>query len=140
MAKRSPITEMSSYGIYSGWDSKSKQLPKIKQFTLRVPAEIDIEFGYIINIKKAKGQKIQYCIEHPHITADSGEVLAPFSGEVHINSNDWDFYLGDTIWEPIDNKVGPWKMRVMLNEKVVAEKTFELYACDEGEFWKKRGF
>ncbi len=57
MAKRSSIIEMTSYGIYSTWDSKSKQLPKIQEFTVRVPAEVDIEFGFIINIKKAKGQK-----------------------------------------------------------------------------------
>lgn len=140
MAKRSSIIEMTSYGIYSTWDSKSKQLPKIQEFTLRVPAEIDVEFGFIINIKKAKGEKIQYCIYHPDITTDEGEVLEPFDGEEHINSNDWDFYLGDTIWLPVENKVGPWRMTVELNGKVVAEKTFELFARDEGEFWRRRGF
>lgn len=140
MAKRSSIIEMTSYGIYSTWDSKSKQLPKIQEFTVRVPAEVDIEFGFIINIKKAKGQKIQYCIYHPSITTEDGDVLEPFDGEEHINSNDWDFYLGDTIWLPIENKIGPWRMTVELNGKVVAEKTFELFARDEGEFWKRRGF
>ncbi|GLO60872.1 hypothetical protein MACH09_13800 [Vibrio sp. MACH09] len=140
MAKRSSIIEMTSYGIYSTWDSKSKQLPKIQEFTVRVPAEVDIEFGFIINIKKAKGQKIQYCIYHPSITTEDGDVLEPFDGEEHINSNDWDFYLGDTIWLPVENKIGPWRMTVELNGKVVAEKTFELFARDEGEFWKRRGF
>ncbi len=110
MAKRSSIIEMTSYGIYSTWDSKSKQLPKIQEFTVRVPAEVDIEFGFIINIKKAKGQKIQYCIYHPSITTEDGDVLEPFDGEEHINSNDWDFYLGDTIWLPVENKIGPWRM------------------------------
>lgn len=67
MAKRSAIVEMTSYGIYSQWDSKSKHLPKIKEFTTKVPADQDIEFGFIVNIKKAKGQVIEYCIEHPGV-------------------------------------------------------------------------
>lgn len=140
MAKRSPIIEITSYGIYSIWDSKSKSLPKIQEFTTRVPAELDVEFGFTVNIKKAKGQKIKYCIYHPNITTDKGEVLAPFDGEEHIGSNDWDFYLGDTVWEPIDNKIGPWRMTIEFNGQVVADKTFDLYARDEGQFWKHRGF
>ncbi len=62
MAKRSVVVDMTSYGIYSTWDSKSKDLPKIQEFTTIVDAEIDVEFGYILNIKKAKGEKIRYCI------------------------------------------------------------------------------
>ncbi|WP_117234743.1 DUF3859 domain-containing protein [Vibrio maerlii] len=140
MAKRSPVIEMTSYGIYTTWDSKSKDLPKIQEFTTYVYAEVDVEFGFIVNIKKAKGQKIRYCIYHPDITTDDGEVLEPFDGEEHIGSNDWDFYLGDTIWLPIDNKLGPWRMEIEMQGRVVAEKTFHLYARDEGEFWRRRGF
>ncbi len=140
MAKRSPVVEMTSYGIYTTWDSKSKDLPKIQEFTTQVYAEVDVEFGFIVNIKKAKGQKIRYCIYHPDITTDDGEVMEPFDGEEHINSNDWDFYLGDTIWLPIENKLGPWRMEIELNGRVVAEKTFQLRARDEGEFWRRRGF
>lgn len=70
MAKRSVVVDMTSYGIYSTWDSKSKDLPKIQEFTTTVDAEIDVEFGYILNIKKAKGEKIRYCIYHPDITTD----------------------------------------------------------------------
>ncbi|UTT84690.1 DUF3859 domain-containing protein [Vibrio pelagius] len=140
MAKRSVVVDMISYGIYSTWDSKSKDLPKIQEFTHRVEAEIDVEFGYIINIKKAKGEKIRYCIYHPNITTDKGEVLEPFDGEEYVGSNDWDFYLGDTIWAPIDNKIGKWRMTVELEGRVIADKTFDLVAKDEGQFWKRRGF
>lgn len=140
MAKRSAIIDMVSYGIYSKWDSKSKQLPKILDFTTQVPAELDIEFGFSVNIKKAKGKKIRFCIFHPDITTDEGEVLTPFEGEEHINNNDWDFYLGDTIWAPIENKLGPWRMTIELDGHIVAEKVFHLYAKDEGQFWKHRGF
>ncbi len=96
MAKRSVVVDMTSYGIYSTWDSKSKDLPKIRvHHCWRF--EIDVEFGYILNIKKAKGEKIRCCIYHPDITTDKGEVLEPFDGEEYVGNNDWDFYLGDTI-------------------------------------------
>ena len=140
MAKRSPIIEMTSYGIYSTWDSKSKHLPKIQEFTTHVPADIDVEFGFIVNIKKAKGAVIHYCIDHPGILSKKGDPLAPFEGEEHVDSNDWDFYLGDTIWAPVNDKLGQWQMRIELNGRTIAEKTFHLVARDAGQFWKKRGF
>ncbi len=140
MAKRSPVIEMTSHGIYTQWDSKSKHLPKIQEFTTRVPAEIDIEFGFVVKIKKAKGALIEYGIEHPGILSKKGELLEPFVGDVHVGSNDWDFYLGDTIWEPIEDKVGKWRMYLAMDGRVIAEKTFEVHARDEGEFWKRRGF
>ncbi|CAH0540312.1 DUF3859 domain-containing protein [Vibrio marisflavi] len=145
MAKRSPIVEILSYGIYSTWDSKSKDLPKVQDFTQTVPADEDIEFGFIVNIKKAKGAKIYYCIQHPGVLSKKGQVLAPFDGEEHINSNDWDFYLGDTIQlhHPIDgleSNLGEWHMYIELNGKVIAEKKFNVVARDEGQFWKRRGF
>lgn len=140
MAKRSPIVEISSYGIYSQWDSKSKHLPKIREFTTKVPAEVDIEFGFVVNIKKAKGAVIEYCIDHPGITNKKGQLLEAFTGELHINSNDWDFYLGDTIWEPLDDKAGKWRMTLSLDSRVIAEKTFTVFLPDEAQFWKQRGF
>ncbi|MEF1172877.1 DUF3859 domain-containing protein [Vibrio sinaloensis] len=145
MAKRSPIVEITSYGIYQDWDSKSKHLPKIQQFTTKVPAQEEIEFGFIVNIKKAKGSVIEYCIDHPGVKGKKGQVLEPFTGELHIGSNDWDFYLGDTIQllDPIDgydSNIGKWAMSIRLKGEVIASKTFEVFAKDEGEFWRKRGF
>lgn len=144
MAKQKPIIKMQTYGIHSHWDSKSKALPKIKQFTTDIPAEIDIEFGFIINIKSARGSKINYCIDHPNIHNKQGVLMSAFTGEVHVNNNDWDFYLGDTIWAPIEDKCGPWKMTIELNNKVIAEKTFNVIdpdsQTDETDFWKKLGF
>lgn len=58
--------------------------------------------------------------------------MAPFDGEEYVGSNDWDFYLGDTIWAPIENKLGIWRMTIELGGKVIAEKRFEL--CEE-VFW-----
>lgn len=145
MAKRTPIVEMTSYGIFQGWDSKSKNLPKIQQFTTKIPADEDVEFGFVVNIKKAKGELIEFCIEHPGVLGKKGQILEPFTGDMHVGSNDWDFYLGDTIQllDPIngyESNLGKWRMTISIGGRIVADKTFELYARDEGEFWKNRGF
>jgi len=85
---------MRSYGIYSTWDKDSKELPRILEFTERVPARLDIEFGYIVNIKGAKNQELDYCIYHPDIPDANGKVRLPFDGTVYVKTNDWQFYLG----------------------------------------------
>ncbi|MGY3569660.1 DUF3859 domain-containing protein [Vibrio paucivorans] len=145
MAKRSAIVEMTSYGVYSTWDSKSKHLPKIKEFTTDVYAEVDVEFGFIVNIKKAKGALIRYCIDHPGVLSKKGQVLAPFDGEEYVGSNDWDFYLGDTIQllcpeNGLESNIGHWRMSIELEGNEVAVKTFNVLAKDEAQFWKHRGF
>lgn len=126
MAKRKPVVTLRSYGIYSQWESDSKKLPKIKEFTTDVPAIVDIEFGLIVNIKHAKNREVDFCIDHPGILDADGNRREPFTGTVYAQTNDWDFYLGDTIWEPIEDKLGPWVMTLELNGQVIAEKTFQL--------------
>ena len=80
MAKRKPEIRLRSYGIYERWDSQEKALPKIKEFTLDVPAVVDIEFGLIVNIKGAKNQRLDFCIDHPRILDNQGERRSPFDG------------------------------------------------------------
>lgn len=126
MAKRKPEIRMRSYGIYTKWDSASKELPQICDITTRVPAEIDIEFGFVIQLKNAKNKELYFCIDHPGILDSEGRRREPFDGTVYVKTNEWDFYLGDTIWEPISDKLGCWRMWVELEDTVVAEKTFEL--------------
>ena len=138
MAKPKPLVKLQTYGIHSKWDSKSKALPQIKEFTTDIPAEIDIEFGLTVNIKNARGAKIFYCIDHPGIYDDASKLRAPFTGEVHITNNDWDFYLGDTIWPPIDDKCGPWRMTIELNKQIVADKTFNISSAKSNSDFKKR--
>lgn len=145
MAKRTPIIEMTSYGIYSHWDADSKDLPKITEFTTTVVADEDVEFGFIVNIKKAKGELLSYCIYHPGIINKKGKVLEPFDGDVYVRSNDWNFYLGDTIQllhpvEGIESNLGEWRMILQMKGKTVAEKTFKVIARDAAQFWKNRGF
>lgn len=126
MAKSKPIIEIDSYGIYEKWDATSKQLPQLVKFATQIEAAIDVEFGFIVNIKKAKGEKIYYCIYHPNIPDEKGFPLLPFDGEEYVGSNDWYFYLGDTIWSPIENKLGTWRMTIELRGKLVVEKSFKL--------------
>lgn len=131
MAKFKPVVKMQTYGIHSQWQSKAKDLPTIQEFTTQIPAEVDIEFGFIVNIKKARGAKIQFCIDHPGVLDVNGNKRAAFTGDVHVTNNDWDFYLGDTVWLPIADKCGDWRMNISLDNKVLAEKTFHVYRAEQ---------
>ncbi len=118
---------MRSYGVYETWKSRSKDLPQFIAPTNSVQAEIGVEFGFIVNIKGAKNQPLDFCIDHPGILDDRGNVRAPFDGTVYIKSNDWNFYLGDTIWEPVADKIGKWRMTLEMDGKKIADQTFNLY-------------
>ena len=126
MAKRKAEIRLRSYGIYERWDSQEKALPKIKEFTLEVPAVVDIEFGLIVNIKGAKNQLLDFCIDHPGILDAQGVRRDPFDGSEYVITYDWNFYLGDTIWLPLADKLGPWRMTVELGGKTIAEKVFNV--------------
>lgn len=144
MAKIKPEFTLVSYGIYSSWEEQSKDLPQILSFTTDVKAVLDVEFGYIINVKKGKGIKLNFFVYHPDIPDKNGAVMEPFTGDVYVKNNDWSFYLGDTIWEPIDNKLGNWRFVIEYNGKKIADKTFELideknhYADDYATFMKRK--
>lgn len=101
--------------------------------TTRVPARVDIEFGFVVNIRRAKNRPIAYCIDHPGILDDEGRRRPPFEGTVYVETNDWDFFLGDTIWEPIADKLGTWQLSLKLDGLVIAEKSFEI-CSDSSEF------
>lgn len=118
-------------GVFSQWDNSSDELPRLLQATVHVPALIDTEFGFITRIKKAKNQILTYCIYHPDIPDDDGNIRPPFEGEVFIKQNDWRFYLGDCIWAPVNNKLGNWRMTLTLNGKIIADKTFKVYLPEE---------
>lgn len=123
MPKQKPTFEIYTYGIYSKWDLSSKDIPRIIKITDQIPAEIDIEFGYILKVKRGKGIKLEFKIEHPPFKDDKGNVRPAFTGEHYVNSNDWEFFLGDTVWEPVQDKTGKWKLITYFNGKVVANKT-----------------
>ncbi len=126
MGKRKPIFKMDSFGEYSGWDRKSNEIPKIKAFTTEIKAQIDTEFGYVLHIKNGKGEKINFEIDHPPFTDDAGNIRPPFTGEEYIRTNDYLFYIGDCIWEPLHDKRGKWEITTWYKNQVVAHKIFHL--------------
>jgi len=139
MAKQKPSYTIVTYGIYDHWDEKSKQLPKIVKFTTDVTAREKVEFGFTLNAKKAKGRKLTYTIFHPDIPDDDGCIMLPFSGDVYVDNNNWDFYLGDNIWLPLHNKLGVWHMTIEDAGNIIAQKKFTISIDDnddEAIFWK----
>jgi hypothetical protein len=127
MGKRKPNISMYSYGEYSTWDRESKEIPKILNFETKIKGEIGTEFGYVLHVKKGKGKKLTFKIDHPPFNDDDGNLRPPFTGEQFIHSNDFQFYLGDCIWEPLEDKLGKWEVTTYYNGEVVANKVFELY-------------
>ncbi|MGL5317692.1 MAG: DUF3859 domain-containing protein [Bacteroidales bacterium] len=125
MAKKKIDIKIKSYGIYTQWDRSSKDLPKLRKVTTDIPAELDVEFGYILQIKGGKGTLLDFIIKHPpFMDLKTGQPAADFVGEHFVNSNDWMFFLGDTIWEPVEDKKGIWEIVVYMNGKEVANKKF----------------
>lgn len=126
MAKKKISYELYSYGIYSRWERESKQLPKLMEITKQIGIKPDIEFGYVIKIKGAKGKKLEYKIDHPPFKDKQGNIEPPFVGEVYVNSNDYEFFLGDTVWEPYEDKAGEWKLSTWMDDELIAYKELVL--------------
>lgn len=121
-----PKVEIVSYGQYTKWDRDSKKLPELVDLTTTVKAEIGVEFGIIVEIFQAKGRFLDFRIDHPPFKDDQGLVRPPFEGSYQIRNNPYVFFLGDTIWEPIEDKRGPWTMTVLIDDQEVASKTIFL--------------
>lgn len=128
MAKKKIIYKTVSHGIYKDWDRDSKDLPTIKRFSETVPARVGIEFGYIVNIRNGRGKKLSYSIEHPPFLDEDGLVSPPFTGELYVRTNDWDFFLGDSIWEPVADKIGDWRLVIVVEGITIEDRTFTIVA------------
>lgn len=115
-----------SYGIYTRWNRNSRDLPEIVKFTNEVPAETDAEFGMILRIKKGKGVLLDFTIDHPPFMDDSGKISPSFSGQQLVTSNDYLFFIGDCIWEPVDDKKGLWTVTVEHKGKLLTKKEFDV--------------
>jgi hypothetical protein len=126
MAKKKPEISMHSYGLYDGWDRNSKELPKLVSITDEIETALDIEFGYILRIRNARNSLITFRIEHPPFQDKSGAVAPPFDGELYVKTNDFRFFLGDTIWAPIEDKRGTWRLITWLDGKKIADKTLAM--------------
>jgi len=124
--KALPKVEIVSYGQYTTWDRDSKKLPELLDLTTTVTAEIGVEFGMIVEIFQAKGRFLDFRIDHPPFKDEEGNIRPPFEGSYQIRNNPYAFFLGDTIWAPIDDKRGPWTMTVLVDNQEVASKTINL--------------
>jgi len=121
-----PEVEIISYGKYTRWNDDSRALPEIEQLTYQIVAEIDIEFGMIIEIWHGKGRYLEYIINHPPFKDKQGNIVPSFEGEYQVKANPYLFFLGDTIWEPIEDKRGTWEFIVKIDQQQVAMKKLEL--------------
>lgn len=131
MAKKRPSVQEVSYGLYEPFESEAKALPVLSgggAFTTRVPAVVGQEFGYILKVKHGRGMTLAFEIDHPGIPDADGVVRPPFRGEVFVKSSDFDFFLGDGLWEPIEHMLGPWTLTTRLADQVVARRTFDVIA------------
>lgn len=126
MTKKKIEVELYSYGEYSRWNKTSKELPRILNITDHIEPEIGTEFGYILKIKKARGKKLDFRIIHPPFNDENGRPAPDFTGEVYIHSNEYEFFLGDCVWEPLHDKLGPWRLITLLDGKTIADKTLTL--------------
>jgi len=126
MKRRKPAFKIYNYGEYEPWDRESKAIPKIRNFATEIEAESGTEFGYVLRIKNGKGATLSFKIEHPPFTDESGSIMPPFTGEQFIRTNDFEFYLGDCVWDPPEDKMGIWELTTYFEGKIVAWKKFKL--------------
>ena len=117
---------MHSYGLYDGWDRDGKDLPNLVKITDEIEAALDIEFGYILRIRHARNAKITFRIEHPPFKDADGGIAPPFEGELYVKTSDYRFFLGDTIWSPVEDKRGAWRLITGLAGEMVADKTLTM--------------
>ncbi len=120
--------EMKTFGIYEPFDRDSDELPRFLKRSVKAPARVGIEFGYILHITGGKGKTLEFEIDHPPFKGKDGQIAGPFVGKVCITSNDYRFFLGDTVWEPVDDKIGPWTLTTFCDGKRIAEKKLTVVA------------
>ena len=126
MAKKKPEVTIHSHGLYDGWDRESRELPNLVKITREIEAALEIEFGYILRIRYARNAKITFRIEHPPFKGSDGKTAPPFTGELYVKTNDFRFFLGDTVWAPVEDKKGPWRLLTWLDGMPVADETLTL--------------
>jgi hypothetical protein len=126
VSKKKPKIKLESFGRYSKWDKGSRQLPKILEFTHTIEAIEGNEFGLVLKIEGGKGIKLNYIIKHPPFKNESNEVEPNFVGEYYITSNHHNFFIGDCIWLPVEDKVGTWEITVYHEGKIIASQVFQI--------------
>jgi hypothetical protein len=125
-SRKHPKIKIESFGRFSNWNRTSKELPQILEFTNTIKAKQGNEFGIILHISAGKGTKLDYCIKHPPFKDMKGNIEPEFTGTYFINSNDYRFYIGDCIWLPVEDKIGPWEILVEWEGEIIAQQIFEV--------------
>ena len=139
MAKRKPVHRVLSQGIHDRFEKGGAGLPRLLEPTLRVEAAVGREFGFVLHLERAKGMRVLWEIDHPGVpdAADprgvGGPALPPFRGSEFVPTPVWDFYLGDALWEPLERMVGPWRLSVTLDGKLLHRAEFLVFPPPDAE-------
>jgi len=130
MPRRKPQISIANYGQYTAWNKTSREMPKLIKYTTTIEAVEGNEFGIIINVDFLKGEILNFIIKHPPIKDGKGNFLPQFKGELHVNSVHTQFFIGDGIWLPVEDKIGDWEVIILHNNKKVVSKSFKISACN----------
>ena len=126
MPNRKPEITIANYGRYTTWNKKSREMPKLLQYTNTIEAIEGHEFGIIINVDNAKGEVLEFIIKHPPIKNDKGYLLPQFKGKLYVNTIHTQFFVGDGIWLPVNDKIGEWEILIYLKERIIVSKKFRI--------------
>jgi hypothetical protein len=124
--KKKPDIRIDTYGRYSAWDTSTKELPEILEFTETIEAAEGNEFGMVLRIRGGKGLKLAFCIKHPPFIGKRGKPEPDFTGEYYVNSNDFRFFIGDGIRPPAEDKAGKWEIFVYFEGEIIASRSFQV--------------
>ena len=125
MGKQNLQARVTSYGIYSAWKGDG-HIPQILSFTDVVPAEVGVEFGYVLHVTGGRGEQIDFRIDHPPFTDKRGKRSSAFTGTIHVKTRALDVFLGDSVWEPWEDKCGIWTLTTWHNGNELARQSFTI--------------
>lgn len=118
--------ELINYGLYSAWDRDNANLPQFLELTDKIDTQLGVEFGMIVEIRKARGRYLDFEIDHPPFHDSEGNPEPPFTGTFRVKHNPFHFFLGDSVWAPVEDKKGYWKLSILLDGETLITKTINL--------------
>lgn len=126
MPKQKPNITIEKFGRFTTWDKTSREMPRLIKYTTEIEAVDGNEFGIVINVDYLKGEVLEFTIKHPPIKDEKGNLLPQFKGELHVNSKHTQFFVGDGIWLPVEDKIGAWEITIFYKNEKVANKKFDV--------------